>query len=110
MNRLTPRQVCDCARQLQNPVIRPCREIQLAHGCADQAFAGFIEFAVLAHFCDEHAKITKDIGALKALKLALSRGVDTRADTCRGFTKPIAAEFIVIDPRYFNMDVNLVEQ
>jgi len=106
---LTPRQIGDCPRQFEYPVIGSRRKIQLAHGCADEIIPSFIQFIELPHLGHAHIGVADDVCPDETLQLALAGGLHPRADGFRRFSQPVAGEFFVVDTRHFNVNIDPVE-
>jgi hypothetical protein len=75
-----PSQVGDGTGELEHAVIRPRREVQLAHGRLHEALPGLVQTTKLAHFSWPHTGVGAQVGALGALRLNCSCSGDTLAD------------------------------
>jgi hypothetical protein len=109
LDSFTSRQICDRACQFQDAVIGARREIQLAHRRADQVVTGFIEFAEFAHFSHTHIGVADYVCPREMLPLTLAGGLHPRADGYAGFSQSITAQFVIIDTRDFDMDVDPIQ-
>jgi len=73
-------QVSDRASQLQNPMIRASRQLQLAHRRAHQRVARAIQPAVLLHFARAHIGVRANAEVAEPHTLPLTSLLNTRAD------------------------------
>ena len=71
-DRLGPRQIRDRPAQLEHPVIRPVRQLQLAHGRFHQRLAGIIQGTELANLGRVHVGIAGNIRPRQPLALTLA--------------------------------------
>ncbi len=71
-NRITLRQIRNCPRQLQHPVKRPRRQMQLLHRRLQQLLRRRLYTAELAYLRRTHLRIARRLRPYEALKLAFT--------------------------------------
>lgn len=106
-------QVGDRLSQLEYAVRGPRRELRLRHCRAHQALPLRLKLAVLPDLRHAHISVRNDIrGSVLRESGTLNDpdSLDTFADRFAGFADPVAAEFFVIHPGNFNMDVDPVQK
>jgi len=86
-------------------------EIHLLHGVFEVAFAFRIELAAFAHLPRAHGGVGDEICGFETLDLDLAGGGDAPADYRRRFSgECVRGEFLEIDERDFDVDVDAGEQ
>jgi hypothetical protein len=105
-----PRQVGDGAGELEHAMMRPCREVQLAHSRLHEVLAGTVERAVCPHLGRPYVGVGQQARALEALSLTHARRGDPLAHRAGRLAQALDAELLVLDARHLDMDVDAVEQ
>ena len=91
-------------------MIRTRAQLHLLHRRAQQILACLIDHAVLPHLRRSHITIALQGRSHETRALSLARAFDPRADRLRLFTQPIARQFLVIDARHLDVNIDAVEQ
>ena len=110
LDRRGAREVSDGAGQLQHPVVRSGRKLELAHRRLHQAFAGVVQGAPAPQHRRAHLAVGQHPRVTKAFALDLARRRDSFADRLRGLSDAGARQFLVVNPWHLNMDIDPVEQ
>jgi len=107
---LSPIQVSDGARDLQDAVVGAGAQAQAGHGAFEQSLALHGDVAVLADLPGTQLGVAVDLFALVALQLALAGGDDPRSNLLGAFPARVRAQFVVLDRRHVDVDVDPVKQ
>jgi len=116
---LTPGQIRDGARQLEDAVIGARRQVQLRHGRAHQGLALIVHLTELPHLGHAHVGVADDVRSpvdslirrhTKSSILYLPRRLDAPSNRLAGLAEAVAAQLVVVHARHFDVDVDAVEQ
>ena len=96
--------------RLEHAVIAARAQLQLAYGECQNLPRFFAQYAEIVDFADRHVGVGEETRMLlKALDLTVAGRLDALADIQRAFRALIAHEFVEIDPRHFNVNVDAVK-
>jgi len=115
MDLLTPRQIRNRARQLQDAMIGSRRQIELRHRRPHQTLTLLLQPAKLPDLPHAHIRITDNVRRTvirEARELSLTRGLHACANRLRRFTHTIPAQFFIINSWDFDAAsrINSIEQ
>ena len=104
-------QICDGARHLQNPIVRPSRQAQLVDRPFQQSFALLVDRTVAANVAGGHMGVAEQLGvAFEAGQLPLTGGVDPFAYRSGGFTRRLAHQVVEGDSGDLDVEIDPVEE
>ena len=97
-------------RQLQHPMICPCRQMQLLHRRLEQLLTWRIRLAELAHLRRPHLGVAGQLRAFEAFQLAFTRSLHSCADRPGILDLSLVGQLFIIDSRHLHMNVDTVHQ
>ena len=109
-NLLVPRQVRNRPRQLQHPMVRPRRQMQLLHRRLEQPFPRRIRLTKIPYFRRPHLRIAGHLRSTKTLQLSFSRLLHPPPNRRRILGIALIGQLLIIDTRHLNVDVNAIQQ
>ena len=107
-NHLAARQIRNRPRQLQHPVIRPGRQMQLLHSSLEQLLTRRVRLAELPHFGWAHLRIAGHLRPLEAFQLPFSRCLHPCSDRFCMLDFALIGQLLVIDAGNFDVDVDAI--
>ncbi len=109
-NHITLRQIRNRPRQLQHPVKRPRRQVQLLHRRLRQLLCRRPHTAKLAHLRRPHLRIARQPRPLKPLELPLPSRLHPLANRLRILHIPLIRQLLIIHARNLHMDIDAIQQ
>jgi hypothetical protein len=88
----------------------PRAHLELLHGGAHQAAPRLIEPAQPPYLARPHVGVAGQGCPLEALALGLPGALHAAADDLGGLAQPVVGQFVVVDPRDLDVDIDVVKQ